>query len=195
MIMPHRGRAAGGGVTALNAGVAEELRLRPLTFDDWPAVHDWARLPEACRYQAWGPNTPEQTRDFVRTAAQPSTTRFVFVFLDGETVVGMGELNLRGSHQAEISYGIHPGRWGRGLATTAARLLVDLAFGEHGRHRVFATCDPRNVASARVLQKLGLRYEGRMRETELIRDGWRDSDLYAVLRHEWPTSVVSAAED
>ncbi|MBG0564485.1 GNAT family N-acetyltransferase [Actinoplanes aureus] len=162
--------------------------LRSLTYRDWPAVHDWARLPEACRYQAWGPNTPEQTRDFVREAARPSRTRFVFAVLDGDEVAGIGELNLRGPHQAEIGYGIHPDRWGRGLATAAARRLVDLAFAEHARHRVFATCDPRNVASARVLRKLGLRHEGRMRETELIRDGWRDSDLYAVLSHEWTGS-------
>ena len=165
---------------------ADELLLRALIEDDWPAVHDWARRPEACRYQAWGPNTPEQTRAFVREAARPSATRFVFAVLDAGAVAGMGELHLRGPHQGEIAYVIHPDRWGRGLATGAARLLVDLAFAEHGRHRVFATCDPRNVASARVLRRVGLRYEGRMRETELIRDGWRDSDLYAVLRHEWP---------
>ncbi|MEU4422113.1 GNAT family N-acetyltransferase [Actinoplanes sp. NPDC024001] len=167
-----------------------EVTLRPLTVADWPVVHEWARLPEASRYQAWGPATAEQTRAFVEEAVadgrrQPRT-RYVYLFLAGTTVVGIGELNLRGPHQAEIGYGIHPDRWGRGHATAGARLLIDLAFGEHGRHRVFATCDPRNVASARVLRKLGLSYEGRMRETALIADGWRDSDLYAVLSTEWP---------
>jgi RimJ/RimL family protein N-acetyltransferase len=52
-------------------------------------------------------------------------------------------------------------------------------------HRIFATCDPRNVASRRVLTKIGMTHEGRMRETLLIRDGWRDSDVYAILKHEF----------
>jgi RimJ/RimL family protein N-acetyltransferase len=52
-------------------------------------------------------------------------------------------------------------------------------------HRIFATCDPRNTASAHVLQKVGMRLEGRLRDTMLIRDGWRDSLVYSVLEHEW----------
>ncbi|MFD0523568.1 GNAT family N-acetyltransferase [Paractinoplanes durhamensis] len=85
----------------------------------------------------------------------------------------------------EIGYGIHPDRWGRGAATAAARELLRQAFEEHYLHRVYGTCDPRNSASARVLLKIGMAYEGRMRETVRIRDGWRDSDLYAILEQEW----------
>ena len=70
---------------------------------------------------------------------------------------------------------------GQGIATATARELLRLGFGRHGRHRIFATCDPRNLASAAVLRRIGMRYEGRMRGTAYIRDGWRDSDLYAVL--------------
>ena len=51
-------------------------------------------------------------------------------------------------------------------------------------HRVFATCDPRNTASAGVLRKVGMAREGRLRHTLLIRDGWRDSDVYSVLEGE-----------
>jgi RimJ/RimL family protein N-acetyltransferase len=52
-------------------------------------------------------------------------------------------------------------------------------------HRVFATCDPRNVASAAVLRNLGLEHDGRLRHTLLLRDGWRDSDVYSILEPEW----------
>lgn len=58
---------------------------------------------------------------------------------------------------------------------------MQIGFDDQELHRVFATCDPRNTASAAVLRRLGMQYEGRMRETTLIRDGWRDSDLYSVL--------------
>jgi [ribosomal protein S5]-alanine N-acetyltransferase len=157
------------------------LELRPLTLDDTAAVHGWAGLPESCRFQAWGPNTYEQTRAYVRAAVTAPEDRMVFgVVVDGD-LVGGAELNLRGPTTAEIAYLVHPGRWRQGIATATARELVRRGFDEHGRHRIFGTCDPRNAASAAVLRKVGMRYEGRMRATALLRDGWRDSDLYAIL--------------
>lgn len=173
--------------------------LRPIAKADWSAVHAWASQERVCRYQEWGPNTPEQTREFVWEAAKAWTsvprTRLVYaITLDG-CVVGTCDLNLRGRVQGEISYALHPECWGRGLATTAARQLVQLGFDEHYLHRVFATCDPRNIASAAVLQRLGMHYEGRMRETTLIRDGWRDSDLYSVLVDEWHGDVSPMGPD
>ena len=165
------------------------MELRPLVAADWEAVHEWARLPEVCRYQAWGPNTPEQTRAFVQAAVdagrQDPQVRFVYAAVAGDVVVGQAEFNLRSRSAGEIAYLVHPGFWGRGIGTGIARRLLDRGFRDHSLHRIFATCDPRNVGSGRVLQKIGMTYEGRMRETVLIRDGWRDSDLYAILRHEW----------
>ena len=159
------------------------VTMRPLTLDDVDAVHDWARLPESCRYQTWGPNTYEQTRAYVE-AAVSAAGRFVFAVLIDGNVAGSASLILYGPSSAEIAYGVHPRLWGRGIATAAARELLRLGFHDHARHRIFATCDPRNLASAAVLQKIGMRYEGTMRGTALIRDGWRDSDLYAKLAHD-----------
>ena len=68
-----------------------------------------------------------------------------------------------------------------------------MSFTELGLHRVFATCDPRNVASGRVLRRLGMTHEGRLREALLIRDGWRDSDVYGILAHEWSAGWGSDA--
>ncbi|MEH1016177.1 GNAT family N-acetyltransferase [Micromonospora sp. CPCC 206060] len=157
------------------------LTLRPLTLGDTAAVHEWARLPESCRYQAWGPNTYEQTQEYVRAAVTAPPDRQVFAVLVDGDVLGSAELRLHGASTAEIAYAVHPRRWGQGIATAAARELVRVGFRERGRHRIFGTCDPRNLASAAVLRRVGMRYEGRMRGTAYIRDGWRDSDLYAIL--------------
>lgn len=163
--------------------------LRPLEESDWEAVHAWTGYEQVYRYQVWGPNSPEQTKAFVHDAvsawrASPQTRLVYAITLDGE-VVGDCELHLHRSQQGEISYSLHPDYWRRGLATSAARQLLRLGFTIHGRHRMFATCDPRNVRSAALLRRLGMTYEGRLREVQLIRDGWRDSDLYSVLVHEW----------
>ncbi len=51
-------------------------------------------------------------------------------------------------------------------------------------HRIYATCDPRNIGSAKVLEKVGMQKEGRMRENLKLKDGWRDSLLYSVLEQD-----------
>jgi RimJ/RimL family protein N-acetyltransferase len=170
--------------------------LRPLVEADWSAVHEWACQERVCRYQPWGPNTEEQTRAFVREAAgvwaTEPRTRFVFAITLEGAVIGNCELALRGRGQGEISYVLHPDRWRRGFGTAAARRLLEIGFREHRLHRVFATCDPRNVASAGVLRRLGMTHEGRLREALRIRDGWRDSDVYSLLDREWATTSSAA---
>jgi [ribosomal protein S5]-alanine N-acetyltransferase len=52
-------------------------------------------------------------------------------------------------------------------------------------HRVMATCDPRNLASTAVLTKVGMTFEGRLRHTMEIHDGWRDSRIFSILADEW----------
>ena len=168
------------------------MTLRGLRADDVDAVHEWARVPEVSRFQVWGPNSEAETQIFMdealAAARQRPQQRWVHAVEHEGTVVGSCELSLCSSSTGEIGYVIDPRWWGRGLATAAATQLVGLAFAHHGLHRVRATCDPRNVASAAVLRRVGMTYEGRMRETELLRDGWRDSDLYAVLAQEWPSA-------
>jgi RimJ/RimL family protein N-acetyltransferase len=168
-----------------------KLRLRPVQAADWQAVHSWGSLPEFCRYQPWGPNTPEESRAFVDTAAaawsQNPQTRYAYLACLGEDVVGMGELHVRGSEhrQGEVAYGLHPQWWGRGLGTMLGRGLLRIGFEDLRLHRICATCDPRNLGSAGVIRRLGMAYEGRLRHTLLIRDGWRDSDVYSILEDEW----------
>ena len=61
----------------------------------------------------------------------------------------------------------------------------EFGFGELGLHRIFATCDPRNIGSRRVLEKAGMQCEGILREHKWQKGEWRDSCLYAMLEHEW----------
>jgi ribosomal-protein-alanine N-acetyltransferase len=169
-----------------------DVQLRPVRLTDWPAVHTWGQLEQVCRYQPWGPNSEGETRVFVEGAVnaqlESPQSRFPrIVEVDG-VVVGLGELNVRSvaNQQAEIGYSLHPDWWGRGVGTQLARQLIRFGFERLDLHRIYATCDPRNLASARVLAKAGMTYEGRLRHTAHIRDGWRDSEMFSILRDEWP---------
>ncbi|MFC7713361.1 GNAT family N-acetyltransferase [Nonomuraea recticatena] len=171
--------------------VRPSVTLSRVELADWRAVHSWASLAEVSRFQTWGPNTEEQTRAFVAAAAEAWShrpqQRFAYAARVEGDVVGMGELHVRsrGNRQGEITYVVHPRFWGQGVGTEIGRELLSRGFEELDLHRIYATCDPRNLGSARVLSKLGMTWEGRHRHTTLIRDGWRDSELFSILEEEW----------
>ncbi len=169
----------------------ESVILRAMERQDWEAVHAYASQPIVCQYQPWGPNSEKESYEFVTQVMLDASiiprSRFVFAVIVKEQVIGAGEINIRDSsnRQGEIGYIIHPDYWANGYATEVSKLLIDFGFKTLNLHRIFATCDPRNVGSAKVLEKVGMTNEGRIRQDLLLRDGWRDSLLYSILMHEW----------
>lgn len=174
---------------------AERLVLRELEEADWAAVHAYASKPEVVRFMNWGPNSEEETKAFVESViasrSEEPRRRFEFAVTlraDGRLIGACGlTVSDPETRQAWVGYCYHPRFWRQGYATEAARSLVAFGFEHLGLHRIFATCDVENVASARVLEKVGMRREGHLREHAWVRGRWRDSFLYAVLAHEWPT--------
>jgi RimJ/RimL family protein N-acetyltransferase len=84
----------------------------------------------------------------------------------------------------EVGFSFLPAHQGNGYATEAARALVDWAFGV-GHHRVYGRLEVRNTASARVLEKLGMRREAHLVENEWIKGEWQSEFVYAILDREW----------
>lgn len=168
----------------------ERVSLREFISMDWEAVHTYASLEEACRYQPWGPNTIEDSKVFVeqvlQAACQQPRKRYALAIEVNGSIIGAGEISVEDfQHQVgELAYIVHPAYWGQGIATGVAQLLIEFGFRELGLHRIQATCDYRNIGSAKVLEKVGMTKEGRLREHLLIKDGWRDSYLYSILESD-----------
>jgi RimJ/RimL family protein N-acetyltransferase len=95
--------------------------------------------------------------------------------------------------QCEIGFTIAGEHQGHGYATEAARLLVGYLFAGRGKHRITASCDARNAASAAVLERLAMRREGHLRESTWAKGEWTDDLLYALLRHEWHPEALPAS--
>ena len=87
--------------------------------------------------------------------------------------------------QGEIGFLFHPDHHGRGYATEAAELLLQLAFEEFTLHRVIGRLEPRNEASVRVLERLGMRREAHFVENEFVKGEWQSELVYALLEREW----------
>jgi RimJ/RimL family protein N-acetyltransferase len=170
------------------------LTLREYDFVDWPAVHEYAADPRVVRYMWWGPNSEADTQRFVREAIAHRDARprvdFEFAVTLGETgtLIGGGSLNTRNRPEyatAEIGYCLAARVWGRGYGTEAVRALCEVGFQDAGLHRIVAFIDPENVTSIRLIERVGFRREGRLREDVRVRGEWRDSLVYALLANEW----------
>jgi RimJ/RimL family protein N-acetyltransferase len=138
--------------------------LQPPTVDEATAIFtEYAHDPEVTRYLEWSPpQTIETTRDDVRhrIRAWEQETAFSWIITrktDG-LPLGMAELRMRG-HQADLGYVIARAHWGQGIATEAVRALTDWALAQPAIRQVWAVCAAENIASARVLEKIGMQRE------------------------------------
>jgi RimJ/RimL family protein N-acetyltransferase len=177
----------------------ERLVLRFATEDDVDALVGYRGDPDVCRYLPFAPQGRDDVRSRVAVwrehleagpGAAPDESWALTLVADHDGVV-VGDVMLRlgaGASRsvAEIGYVFSPAHAGRGLATEAARALVDLAFGPFGCHRVHADLDPRNTASARLCERLGMTHEAHLRQDWWDGSGWTDSAVYGLLRDEWP---------
>ena len=171
----------------------ERLLLRDFVPSDFDAVHAYGSDLEVTRYMEWGPNTPDETRFFMDRALTGQSVWPMLHFglaiewLETSAVIGSIDLRLldAANRTAEIGYCLHRDHWRRGIIHEASRALIDVAFRTLGLHRVIATCDVRNTGSFGVMEKLGMRREGVLRQDRQIKGAWRDTYLYAVLAEEW----------
>lgn len=101
-------------------------------------------------------------------------------------LIGAISLMMAPAHQrAELGYWIGVPYWGQNYCTEAARALVDYGFGELGLRRIFARHFGSNPASGRVMQKVGMRLEGILRQHDLKWGRVEDDVYYGLLREEW----------
>lgn len=178
---------------------SDRVYLREMTEEDWVDVHAYASQERVSLYQPWGPNSEDDTKAFVQQiledARKENRTRYVLAIIHKEhdQLIGAGELTIKDEQNGsgEIGYIVHPDYWGQGYATEAAVLLLTFGFERCALHRIAATCDPRNSRSAKVLEKVGMTKEGRIRHHIKLKEGWRDSFLYSVLEDEWFTNQSS----
>jgi RimJ/RimL family protein N-acetyltransferase len=171
----------------------KRLLLREFREGDWKDIQRYAPDPKVVEFLPWGPNTLEQTREFMtKTVAEQravprDTFNLAIVLRKSGRVIGGVRIGIRSvkHRRGDIGYVLARDCWGKGYATEAARAIVAFGFTDLNLHRIYATCDVRNKASARVLEKAGMRREGRMRESAFLRGRWRDSLIYGVLEQEW----------
>ena len=172
------------------------MRLRPYRFEDFAAFHEMHSREEVARYLPW------EVRDAAASRRALGRHQEMRLTKDGDGISLAGEdkesgrlvgefvliLRSRENGIGEIGYVLHPDFQGRGLATEGAVHLLAIAFGQLDLRRVVARLDARNVASAAVLRRLGMRHEAHLVQNELFKGEWADEDDFAILRSEWEST-------
>lgn len=167
----------------------ERLILRPFEPEDAPVVQRLAgdrvvadtteRIPhpyEDGMAEAWIATHPQQF-------LERKQCTFAIVLKDGQQVIGAVGLTLTVAHsRGELGYWIGREFWNRGFCTEAARAVIEYGFSGLGLHRIHARHLTRNPASGRVMAKLGMQHEGRLRQHTRKWDIFEDVDVYGVLR-------------
>ncbi len=172
------------------------LRLRPLAPEDLAAVYAFHSRADTTRWLYWGPRDEDETRAALASLiAHPPEKGFtlgVEIKATGELI---GHVNLslgQDEHRhGEIGFILHPDHHGRGYATEAGAALLALAFERYDRHRVVGRIEARNDASARVLEKLGMRREAHLVENEWVKGEWQSEVVYALLAREWDRATFA----
>lgn len=144
----------------INAIETERLILRPLRLEDAEAIYNsYAHDEEVTRFLTWRPNhSVEEVEGYLRKAiaAQGRTQlNWVIIRKDDSSLIGMISSRID-NHKVEIGYVLERAAWGKGFMTEAAQAVVDFAFTLPGVYRVYGLCDLENVASARVMEKIGM---------------------------------------
>ena len=171
----------------------EQLILRPHRADDWSAVAAYAYHPDVLRYRPDDIRSPAPMQAHLQHLVdlqhqQPRTSyHFAITLSARDRLIGWCGLSLsdRAHRIAELRYELDRAYWGMGYVTEAAQALVDWGFSSLQLHRIVAECHPANAASMRVMQKLGMIYEGHLRESVWVKGSWWDTIISAMLESDW----------
>ena len=171
----------------------DRLLLRDFVESDWKAVLAYQQDPLYLRYNEWTSRTAEEVRQFTQMfldhQKQLPRIKFQFAVTLKSTGQLIGNCGVRRdspeTREGDIGYELDPKFWGSGFATEAARAVLHFGFSHMHLHRVSAWCIAENVASARVLEKVGMRLERRASDHQYFKGRWWDTLSYAISYEEW----------
>lgn len=170
------------------------LYLRPFTDDDLDDIFEYTSREDVTRYLPWDVRTRQQTQEVLRDKKQRTSLEalndiynLAVILKENGKLIGELLLFLRSVEfrQGELGYVFNPNYHGRGYATEAAQVMLQLGFETFNFHRIYARCDPRNIASWKLMERLGMRREAHFIHNEIFKGEWGDELNYAILEHEW----------
>ena len=161
------------------------VNLRVVEKEDMPLVVEWWNSLEVAGDYQFPPqmSKAEIEKEIEKSFSDALSGGFIIEKKNGSKIGYVG--HYLAGRLLEIGYAIIPSERGKGYCSEAAQIMVDYLFLSKDTVRVQAHTDPKNVASQRILEKIGFKKEGVVRKSSFIRGEWRDRCLFSILREEW----------
>jgi RimJ/RimL family protein N-acetyltransferase len=164
----------------------KNVNLRILEKEDLPLLGEWFNKPEV--FGEYNPLRQMSRTDTEKLLDNPLELKpFIVEKKDGNKIGFIAHFYVLhpAVKQLEIGYSLVPSERGKGYCTEAVNVMVDYLFLSKEAVRIQAQTDTRNVASQKVLEKVGFKKEGTLRRNFFTRGEWRDAYIYSLLREEW----------
>ena len=166
----------------------DRLIIRNFQGEDWPSVLEYTSNIRVMKYIPGGAFNEESVQQFIeKNSGNLDRARNFPVLLkaNGKLIGHLVFHTYFGEHTYEIGWVFNPSFQNHGYASEAASALLKYGFEDMNLHRIIATCQPENVPSYRVMEKIGMRREGYFKKCIPHENGWWDEYYYAILREEW----------
>ncbi|MGE7839180.1 GNAT family N-acetyltransferase [Lysinibacillus sp. NPDC093712] len=164
----------------------QRLHIRKFEAQDLQAVYSYMSDKSVMHYMPEGVLTVEQVQKFITDNSGEQAQHFAIVLQDQQQVIGHLVFHpYFGEHTYEIGWVLNPAYYRQGYASEAAHALLDYGFTKMKLHRIIATCQPENIASYRVMEKIGMQREGFFKKCIPYGNDWWDEYYYAILQEEW----------
>lgn len=169
----------------------DRILLRNYLASDWERAHEYGKDPEFSKYEFWGPNTEEDTQKFISesivSSLEQPRTKFECAIVDLKSGLFIGGCGLRieSPEKANVGWAIHPAYQNKGFATEAAKALLQLGFHQLHLKTITATCDVRNIASYRVMEKNGMKRIQLILSDKIVKGHMRDTAVYEIHHSEY----------
>lgn len=162
------------------------LLIRTFEAQDWQAVYSYMSDKTVMHYMPEGVLNEDQVQNFITENSNEQAKHFAIVLREQQRVIGHLVFHKYfGDHTYEIGWVMNPAYHYHGYASEAAQALLDHGFNKMKLHRIIATCQPENIASYRVMEKIGMRQEGFFKKCIPHGETWWDEYYYAILEEEW----------
>lgn len=172
----------------------KRLKLRPISEEDAASIYAYAKDPEVSKYTLWEPHQSVKDslsyiKDYILTYYEkgiPEPFGIETLKSPGQIIGTVGCFFPAGQQKTmELAYALAKEHWGKGFITEAARAVVEYCFSHFDVERVQCRCKTENIGSFRVMEKLGMTYEGTLRSSLYHRERFWDMKYYSVLKAEW----------
>ncbi|WP_206539797.1 GNAT family N-acetyltransferase [Psychroserpens damuponensis] len=170
----------------------KRLELRTIKSSDKEAFFKYRSNAIANIYQDWIPKSLKEVEAYIKnkpTVPNQPNTWFQFGLIEKSSCKLIGDIGLHfienDDKQVEIGYTLNKDFQGKGYATEALKCIINYIFIDLNKYRIFASVDPRNIPSIKLLERLGFRKEAHFEKSIYFKGEWVDDIIYELLQQEW----------